>query len=48
MTVLIGRSRLGRLIEPEEVAAAVAYLVSDGAAAVNGQSILIDGGDLQQ
>ncbi len=48
MAVLIGRSRLGRLIEPEEVAAAVAYLVSDGAAAVNGQSILIDGGDLQQ
>lgn len=48
MQILIGRTRLGRLIEPEEVAAAVAYLVSDGAAAVNGQSILIDGGDLQQ
>ncbi|MBA2337028.1 MAG: SDR family oxidoreductase [Acidimicrobiia bacterium] len=48
MQILIGRTRLGRLIEPEEVAAAVAYLVSHGAAAVNGQSILIDGGDLQQ
>ena len=48
MQALIGRSRLGRLIEPAEVAAAVAYLVSDDAAAVNGQSILIDGGDLQQ
>jgi NAD(P)-dependent dehydrogenase (short-subunit alcohol dehydrogenase family) len=48
MTVLVSRTRLGRLIEPEEVAAAVAYLVSDDAAAVNGQSILIDGGDLQQ
>lgn len=48
MQILISRTRLGRLIEPEEVAAAVAYLVSDGAAAVNGQSILIDGGDLQQ
>jgi NAD(P)-dependent dehydrogenase (short-subunit alcohol dehydrogenase family) len=36
---------LGRLIEPEEVAAAVAYLVSDAAAAVNGQSIVIDGGE---
>ena len=48
MAVLIGRTRLGRLIEPDEVAAAVAYLVSDDAGAVNGQSILIDGGDLQQ
>ena len=36
---------LGRLIEPDEVAAAVAYLVSDTAAAVNGQSIVIDGGE---
>jgi NAD(P)-dependent dehydrogenase (short-subunit alcohol dehydrogenase family) len=45
---LVGHTRLGRLIEPEEVAAAVAYLVSESAAAVNGQSILIDGGDLQQ
>jgi len=45
---LTGATRLGRLIEPEEVAAAVAYLVSDAAAAVNGQSILIDGGDLQR
>jgi NAD(P)-dependent dehydrogenase (short-subunit alcohol dehydrogenase family) len=38
-------SSLGRLIEPDEVAAAVAYLVSDAAAAVNGQSLIIDGGD---
>ena len=36
---------LGRLIEPEEVAAAVAYLVSESAAAINGQSIVIDGGE---
>ncbi len=36
---------LGRLIEPEEVAAAVAYLVSDAAAAINGQSIVLDGGE---
>ncbi len=36
---------LGRLIEPEEVAAAVVYLVGDGAAAVNGQSIILDGGE---
>ncbi|HEV8299006.1 MAG TPA: SDR family NAD(P)-dependent oxidoreductase [Acidimicrobiales bacterium] len=36
-----------RLVEPEEVAGAVAYLVSDGAAAINGQSLVIDGGGVQ-
>lgn len=35
---------LGRLIEPDEVAATVAWLCSDGAAAVNGQAIVIAGG----
>lgn len=39
---------LGRLIEPEEVAATVAYLVSDAAAPVNGQSLILDGGGIQQ
>jgi NAD(P)-dependent dehydrogenase (short-subunit alcohol dehydrogenase family) len=39
---------LGRLVEPAEVAAAVRYLVSDAAAAVNGQSIVLDGGNLQR
>ncbi|HTT98205.1 MAG TPA: SDR family NAD(P)-dependent oxidoreductase [Rhizomicrobium sp.] len=34
-----------RLIAPAEVAAAVAYLVSDEAAAVTGQAIAIDGGE---
>lgn len=48
MEALVGGGRLGRLIEPGEVAAAVAYLVGDEAAAVNGQSLLIDGGDLQR
>jgi NAD(P)-dependent dehydrogenase (short-subunit alcohol dehydrogenase family) len=37
----------GRLIRPEEVAAAVVYLASDAAAPVNGQSLLIDGGLVQ-
>lgn len=37
-------SRLGRLIEPEEVAAAVAMLVSEGPAPVNGQALVMDGG----
>jgi NAD(P)-dependent dehydrogenase (short-subunit alcohol dehydrogenase family) len=36
-----------RLLEPSEVSAAVAYFVSDAAAAINGQSLLIDGGALQ-
>ena len=37
-------SPLGRLLEPEEVAAAVAYLASDEAAAINGQTLILDGG----
>lgn len=44
--MLVDMMALGRLVEPEEVAAAVAYLVSAAAAAVNGQSIVIDGGGL--
>jgi NAD(P)-dependent dehydrogenase (short-subunit alcohol dehydrogenase family) len=35
---------VGRLITPEEVAAAVAYLVSPEAGGVNGETIAIDGG----
>jgi NAD(P)-dependent dehydrogenase (short-subunit alcohol dehydrogenase family) len=45
--MLVAMMALGRLVEPEEVAAAVAYLVSPAAAAVNGQSIVIDGGGLR-
>ena len=41
-------SPLGRLVEPDEVAAAVLYLVSGEAAAVNGQTIVLDGGGIQQ
>jgi NAD(P)-dependent dehydrogenase (short-subunit alcohol dehydrogenase family) len=36
----------GRLIQPDEVAAAVAYLVSDAAAPVTGQALTIAGGEL--
>ena len=39
---------LGRLIEPAEVAAAVASFTSDEAAAINGQSLILDGGGIQQ
>jgi NAD(P)-dependent dehydrogenase (short-subunit alcohol dehydrogenase family) len=42
--ILVAQMGLGRLIDPEEVAAAVAYLVSPAAAAVNGEVIVIDGG----
>jgi acetoacetyl-CoA reductase len=33
----------GRLVEPQEIAATVAFLASDGAGQVNGQSIAVDG-----
>ena len=39
---------LGRLVEPAEVADAVAFLAGDGAAAINGQSVILDGGGIQQ
>lgn len=36
----------GRLVEPGEVAATVAWLCSDTAAAINGQAIAVDGGEV--
>ena len=39
---------LGRLLDPDEVAAAVAFLASPEAAAINGQTIVLDGGGLQR
>lgn len=41
---LLDQAGLHRLIEPTEVAEAVAYLCGDQAAAVNGQCIVLDGG----
>ena len=46
--VLENMQPLGRLIEPAEVADAVAFFASAAAAAVNGQSMILDGGGVQQ
>jgi NAD(P)-dependent dehydrogenase (short-subunit alcohol dehydrogenase family) len=40
-------SPLGRLLEPEEVAFAVAFLAAPEAAAINGQTLILDGGGIQ-
>jgi NAD(P)-dependent dehydrogenase (short-subunit alcohol dehydrogenase family) len=37
---------LGRVLDPEEIAGLVAYLASDEAAAITGQAIVIDGGQV--
>jgi 3-hydroxybutyrate dehydrogenase len=42
--VMLTRSAVKRLIEPEEVSAAVSYLCSDEAAFVTGSNLVIDGG----
>jgi NAD(P)-dependent dehydrogenase (short-subunit alcohol dehydrogenase family) len=44
---LVGLSPLGRLLEPEEVAFAVAFLAAPEAGAINGQTIVLDGGGIQ-
>ena len=46
-TAALARSNpQGRLVQPEEVAAAVAYLCRDDAAALTGQSIVVAGGEV--
>jgi NAD(P)-dependent dehydrogenase (short-subunit alcohol dehydrogenase family) len=44
MEKLGSRSPMGRLGEPEEIAAAIVWLLSDGAGFVTGESFGVDGG----
>jgi NAD(P)-dependent dehydrogenase (short-subunit alcohol dehydrogenase family) len=44
---LAAASPLGRLLEPDEVAFAVAFLAAPEAAAINGQTLILDGGGIQ-
>ena len=44
---LASMTPLGRLLEADEVAAAVAFLASPEAAAISGQTIVLDGGGIQ-
>jgi NAD(P)-dependent dehydrogenase (short-subunit alcohol dehydrogenase family) len=45
---LARRNPQNRLIEPDEVAAATAYLCSEAAAGINGTTLVIDGGELRR
>ena len=45
---LAAMTPLGRLIEPEEVAFAVRFFAAPEAGAINGQTLIIDGGGVQQ
>jgi NAD(P)-dependent dehydrogenase (short-subunit alcohol dehydrogenase family) len=44
---LAASSPLGRLLDPDEVAAAVVWLASPDAAAISGQTLVLDGGGIQ-
>ena len=44
---MTGIARMGRLVEPDEVAALVLFLASDESRMVTGQSIAVDGGIIQ-
>jgi enoyl-[acyl-carrier protein] reductase III len=44
MLRLVERTPAGRLVEPSDIAGAVAFLCSDDAAMIRGQTIVVDGG----
>jgi enoyl-[acyl-carrier protein] reductase III len=35
---------VGRMVEPDDIAAAVSFLCSPGAAMIRGQTLIVDGG----
>jgi NAD(P)-dependent dehydrogenase (short-subunit alcohol dehydrogenase family) len=43
---LVASNPQGRFVTPEQVADAVLWLVSDGAAAINGQAVAVAGGEV--
>jgi NAD(P)-dependent dehydrogenase (short-subunit alcohol dehydrogenase family) len=47
VAALAGMSPLGRLLAPAEVADAILWLASSQAAAINGQTLILDGGGIQ-
>jgi NAD(P)-dependent dehydrogenase (short-subunit alcohol dehydrogenase family) len=44
---LAAASPLGRLLDPDEVAFAIAFLAAPEAGAINGQTLILDGGGIQ-
>jgi NAD(P)-dependent dehydrogenase (short-subunit alcohol dehydrogenase family) len=44
---LAASAPLGRLLEPDEVAFAVEFLAAPEAVAINGQTLVLDGGGIQ-
>jgi NAD(P)-dependent dehydrogenase (short-subunit alcohol dehydrogenase family) len=45
--LLASQAPLGRLLRPEEVAAAAHWLASADAVSINGQTVVLDGGGIQ-
>ena len=43
---LLARNPLGRFVRPDEVAGVVAWLCRPDSAAINGQAIVVDGGEV--
>lgn len=46
MAAMVGTTPMGRLGQPEEIAAAIAFLASDDDAFVTGSELHVDGGFL--
>ena len=46
MAGMVSSSALGRMIEPDEIAAVAEFLLSDAASALTGTDVLVDGGSI--